>query len=67
MDAGALAVLKGHFLTEEDLLVRDRILSIACKGELTWQPGLPGVPHEILGTPSGRWNGRVWWPWSRAK
>jgi oxygen-independent coproporphyrinogen-3 oxidase len=54
MNAGELAVLKGHFLTPEDLLVRDRILGIACKGELTWQPELPGVPHEIFGETLGQ-------------
>jgi len=47
--AGQLAAFKGHFLTGEDQRVRDRILSIACKGELTWQPGLPGLPAEVLG------------------
>ena len=47
--ADQLAVLKGHFLTDEDLLVRDRITSLACRGELTWQPGLPDLPEEIYG------------------
>ncbi|MBD0257127.1 MAG: coproporphyrinogen III oxidase, partial [Cytophagales bacterium] len=54
MATGELAVFKGHFLTEEDLRVRDHILGIACKGELTWQPGLPGVPHEIFGETLGQ-------------
>ncbi|MBF9254161.1 oxygen-independent coproporphyrinogen III oxidase [Pontibacter sp. 172403-2] len=31
---GELAVLKGHFLTDEDLLLKEAILSIACKGGL---------------------------------
>ncbi|MFD2512480.1 oxygen-independent coproporphyrinogen III oxidase [Pontibacter locisalis] len=31
---GELAVLKGHFLTEEDLMLKEAILSIACKGQL---------------------------------
>ncbi|TXK50257.1 oxygen-independent coproporphyrinogen III oxidase [Pontibacter qinzhouensis] len=32
--AGEMAILKGHFLTEEDLLLKEAILDIACKGEL---------------------------------
>jgi len=31
---GELAALKGHFLTDEDLLLKAVILSIVCKGEL---------------------------------
>jgi len=32
--SGNLAVFKGHFLTEEDLLLKEAILNLACKGEL---------------------------------
>ncbi|MCJ8163267.1 oxygen-independent coproporphyrinogen III oxidase [Pontibacter sp. E15-1] len=32
--AGELAALKGHFLSEEDLLLKEAILQLACRGEL---------------------------------
>ncbi|WP_202913794.1 oxygen-independent coproporphyrinogen III oxidase [Pararcticibacter amylolyticus] len=31
-----LAVFKGHFLTEEDLIIRKHILNIMCQGETSW-------------------------------
>jgi oxygen-independent coproporphyrinogen-3 oxidase len=37
---GHLPLLKGHFLTDEDQMVRDGILSIACQGELDAQSPL---------------------------
>ena len=33
---GELAVFKGHFLTSEDLIIKEAILSIACRNKLTW-------------------------------
>ncbi|MBL3658265.1 oxygen-independent coproporphyrinogen III oxidase [Fulvivirga sediminis] len=33
---GELPLEKGHFLTEEDILIKEFILNIACKGELFW-------------------------------
>ena len=33
---GTLAIEKGHYLTEEDLLIRRIILDITCNGELNW-------------------------------
>jgi len=33
---GELAILKGHFLTSEDLVIKEAILSIACRNKLTW-------------------------------
>lgn len=35
-----LPVFKGHFLTGEDLLIKESILSIICTGELQWTPAL---------------------------
>ncbi|WP_242920195.1 oxygen-independent coproporphyrinogen III oxidase [Pontibacter liquoris] len=37
---GELAILKGHFLSAEDLLIKEAILSIACKGELNLTGGV---------------------------
>ncbi|WP_242928808.1 oxygen-independent coproporphyrinogen III oxidase [Pontibacter vulgaris] len=31
---GSLSILKGHFLTDEDLVIKEAILDVACKGEL---------------------------------
>ncbi|WP_439880116.1 oxygen-independent coproporphyrinogen III oxidase [Pontibacter sp. MBLB2868] len=49
---GELAVLKGHFLTEEDLLMKEAILDIACRGELSITSQLlallPGDAFEEL-------------------
>jgi oxygen-independent coproporphyrinogen-3 oxidase len=36
--AGSLPILKGHLLSLEDLLRKEAILSIACKGELSLTP-----------------------------
>ncbi len=44
---GQLAILKGHFLTEEDLLVKEAILSIACKGELALTDNLQALLPEV--------------------
>ncbi len=33
---GKLPVFKGHFLSEEDLVIRKHILNIMCKGETSW-------------------------------
>ena len=32
-----LDLVKGHFLTKEDLLIRDYILDITCRGETSWK------------------------------
>lgn len=34
--AGTLAIEKGHYMSEEDLVIRRIILDITCKGELSW-------------------------------
>jgi oxygen-independent coproporphyrinogen III oxidase len=34
--AGSLPILKGHLLTDEDLVRKTAILAIACRGTLTW-------------------------------
>ncbi|GAB3821574.1 oxygen-independent coproporphyrinogen III oxidase [Pontibacter rugosus] len=34
ISGGEPAIFKGHFLTQEDLLLKEAILSVACKGEL---------------------------------
>jgi oxygen-independent coproporphyrinogen III oxidase len=36
LQTGELPILKGHFLTPEDLVIKEAILDIACKGELTY-------------------------------
>ena len=44
---GELAILKGHFLTEDDLLLKEAILSIACKGEVLLNEKLLSLlPHN---------------------
>ncbi|QHT70125.1 oxygen-independent coproporphyrinogen III oxidase [Rhodocytophaga rosea] len=44
---GHLAIHKGHFLSEEDLLIKECILSIICRGEVLWTPQLKEVlPFE---------------------
>ena len=35
-DAGELALMKGHLLSEEDLILRRHILDIMCKGKTLW-------------------------------
>lgn len=32
-----LPIVKGHFLTEEDLIIRQHILNLMCKGNTSWQ------------------------------
>ena len=36
VNAGELPVIKGHFLTDEDMILRKHILDIMCKGETYW-------------------------------
>jgi oxygen-independent coproporphyrinogen III oxidase len=36
IETGELAILKGHFLTPADLLIKETILAIACQGEATF-------------------------------
>lgn len=36
IEAGGLAITKGHLMTNEDRIIRDFILDIACKGEVKW-------------------------------
>jgi oxygen-independent coproporphyrinogen III oxidase len=36
IDKGELPVFKGHFLNEDDLIIRKHILNIMCKGETSW-------------------------------
>jgi oxygen-independent coproporphyrinogen-3 oxidase len=36
IDRGELPVFKGHFLDDEDVLMRKHILNIMCKGETHW-------------------------------
>ncbi|MEM7108602.1 MAG: radical SAM protein, partial [Bacteroidota bacterium] len=40
-------VFKGHELTKNELEVRDKILSITCKGELKWKAGQLNLPQLI--------------------
>lgn len=37
INSGELPVIKGHFLTEEDMVIRQHILNIMCKGETHWK------------------------------
>ena len=41
-----LAVRRGHLLTEEDLLLREHILNLMCRGHTHWNPHLP--ENEVL-------------------
>ncbi|TKB99123.1 oxygen-independent coproporphyrinogen III oxidase [Pedobacter cryophilus] len=36
IDKGELPVFRGHFLNEDDLIIRKHILNIMCKGETSW-------------------------------
>lgn len=50
---GHLAIYKGHFLSDEDLLIKESILSIICTGEVCWTPELKEVlpfesQHQLL-------------------
>jgi len=36
VNEGELPVFKGHILTEDDLIIREHILNIMCKGATTW-------------------------------
>lgn len=37
INAGELPLFRGHLLTAEDLILRQHILNIICKGETSWQ------------------------------
>ena len=37
VNAGELPVFRGHLLTAEDLILRQHILNIICKGETSWE------------------------------
>lgn len=41
-----LPILKGHFLTEQDQVIREAILRIACKGEVDLDPALLDLLSE---------------------
>ncbi len=46
---GEPAILKGHLLTEEDLLIKEAILDIACKGELSLSKELVALlPEDVF-------------------
>jgi oxygen-independent coproporphyrinogen-3 oxidase len=36
VNEGSLPIFKGHLLTDEDLVIRNHILNIMCKGETKW-------------------------------
>ena len=44
---GKIPVFKGHFLTEEDLIIRKHILNIMCKGETSW-PDISLLPESLV-------------------
>ena len=46
VNGGLLPVIKGHSLTKEDLIIRQHILNIMCKGQTTWDPYTQ--PSDIL-------------------
>ncbi len=37
VNEGQLPIFRGHLLTAEDLILRQHILNIICKGETSWQ------------------------------
>ncbi|MDA9555451.1 oxygen-independent coproporphyrinogen III oxidase [Pelobium sp.] len=43
-------VFKGHFLNEEDVMMRTHILEMMCKGKTSWSPLANTIPHfdEII-------------------
>ena len=41
-----LAVRRGHLLTDEDLLLREHILNLMCRGRTEWDQRLP--KHDVL-------------------
>lgn len=40
---GKLPILKGHFLTHEDQVIRQAILDLVCRGRLNWDIPLLGT------------------------
>lgn len=46
VNAGELPVVKGHLLNQEDLVMRQHILNIMCKGHTSWEK--PGEQHPSL-------------------
>jgi len=46
VNAGQIPVFKGHILNEEDLLLRQHILNIMCKGRTSWE--LPAQQGEAF-------------------
>ncbi|MBS1533306.1 MAG: oxygen-independent coproporphyrinogen III oxidase [Bacteroidetes bacterium] len=36
VNSGELPIVKGHFLTNDDMIIRKHILNIMCKGETSW-------------------------------
>ncbi|MEJ5963634.1 oxygen-independent coproporphyrinogen III oxidase [Pedobacter immunditicola] len=46
VNAGQIPVFKGHILNEEDLLLRQHILNIMCKGRTSW--ALPAQQSEVF-------------------
>ena len=49
VQAGKIPVVKGHILTEEDLLIRRHILNLMCKGETSWDAPAAQNPAFIAG------------------
>jgi oxygen-independent coproporphyrinogen-3 oxidase len=47
INQGLLPIVKGHHLTEEDLLIRKHILNLMCKGKTDWDNSLP-INHVLL-------------------
>lgn len=48
VDAGELAIFKGHLLNDEDLAIRGHILNLICRYETSWQGETPEYLAEAL-------------------
>jgi len=48
VNQGHFPVFKGHLLDEEDLLIRQHVLNIMCKGKTSWD--LSGAKNSVLTT-----------------
>lgn len=46
VNQGEIPVVKGHMLTDEDLIIRRHILNLMCKGETSW--ALPEEQHPAF-------------------
>jgi len=49
VNKGQLPVLKGHHLSEEDLIIRKHILNLMCKGKTDWDINEPLIDAMISG------------------